>query len=207
MRFPLGRGKTPSQTAPTKIHAPARGASQTTAVWSAERARQMTEFISFSGNAEQKEKQDGSEKWSFTKERNKLLEMLPFNLQGNKAALLTNGLGQMVLAAAKSSERIVDAFAGTGLYTHFLRANGVNQPVILNEYDPFRYITHHQLRDNPVGVVLAVEHFVGRLCKMVERFNDGDTFGPEAKAAQGYVANFFQQQAERLIEPVRTCLT
>jgi hypothetical protein len=161
----------------------------------------MTEFISFSGNAEQKEKQDGSEKWSFTKERNKLLEMLPFNLQGNKAALLTNGLGQMVLAAAKSSERIVDAFAGTGLYTHFLRANGVNQPVILNEYDPFRYITHHQLRDNPVGVVLAVEHFVGRLCKMVERFNDGDTFGPEAKAAQGYVANFFQQQAERLIEP------
>ena len=106
-----------------------------------------------------------------------------------------------MLAAAKSSERIVDAFAGTGLDTHFLRANGVNQPVILNEYDPFRYITHHQLRDNPVGVVLAVEHFVGRLCKMVERFNDGDTFESRAKAAQGYVANFFQQQAERLIEP------
>jgi hypothetical protein len=161
----------------------------------------MPKFISCSGNAERKEKQARPEKKSFVKEKDKLFELLPFNLQGNKAALLTKGLGQVVIAAAKSSERIVDAFAGTGLYTHYLRANGVNQPVILNEYDPFRYITHQQLKDNPVGVVLALEYFVERLCKMVERFNNGDTFGPEAEAAQVCVVNFFQQQAERLIEP------
>jgi hypothetical protein len=162
----------------------------------------MSEFVSVLGNAEQKENQGGSEKQrSFVRERNRLLELVPFNLQGNKAALLTNGLGQLVLAAAQSSERVIDAFAGTGLYTHYIRDNGIDRPTVVNEYDPFRFITHQQLRDNPVGVVLAVEYYVRRLSKIIERFNAGDSFGPEAKAAQAEVANFFQQQAERLAEP------
>jgi hypothetical protein len=170
-------------------------------VWRAGKAQKMPTSIRFSGSAEQKEQKARQEKRSFGNKKEELLELIPFPIQGNKAALLTKGLGQMVLAAAKSSERIVDAFAGTGLYTHYLRENGVGHPAILNEYDPFRYITHQQLKYNPLGVVLALEYFVEKLCEMVKGLNDGDIFGPDAEAAQACVAGFFQKQAERLIEP------
>jgi hypothetical protein len=73
--------------------------------------------------------------------------------------------------------------------------------MLLNEYDPYRFVTHKQLKVNPFGVFVAMEYYVNELKKMVERFKDGEEFGPVAKAKQEEIRDFFHKEAERLIEP------
>jgi hypothetical protein len=135
------------------------------------------------------------------KRKQELLDLLPFNIQGNKAELLFNSLGDLVLLAANNSERVIDAFAGTGLYVHFIRASGIDIPMILNEFDPFRYITHFQIKTNPLGVRIAGEYFLNKLIKFVDLFQDGDIFGPTATATNQDIVDFLQSEARRLIEP------
>ena len=111
----------------------------------------------FFGKGELKEEDKKSKELSPYKRKMEYLKLLPFNIQGNKAELLTNGLGDLVLKAANSSEHVIDAFAGTGLYIHFLRAEGFKKPMILNEFDSYRYITHKQIKDNPIGVRITAK--------------------------------------------------
>lgn len=133
--------------------------------------------------------------------KNDILELIPFNIQGNKAALLSNSLGNLVIKGARTSNRVIDAFAGTGLYLHFLRDAGIKVPMILNEFDSYRYITHLQIKENPFAVVIAAEYYVDHLKKMVDPFEDGELFGSEAMKAQVEIRDFFQREAERLVEP------
>jgi len=135
------------------------------------------------------------------KRKQELLNLLPFNIQGNKAHLLTNGLGNLVLGAASTSERVIDAFGGTGLYVHFMRANGIDIPMILNEFDSYRYITPFQIKVNPLGVRLAAEDYLGRLVDMVDQFQDDDIFGPTATAKKQDIVDFLQSEAQKLLEP------
>jgi len=128
-------------------------------------------------------------------------KLIPFNIQGNKTELLANSIGGLVENAARESDRVIDAFGGTGAYIHYLRDNGNDKPMLLNEFDPYRFVTHKQLRDNPFGVSTVVEYYVNKLKKMVDQFEDGEEFGPVAKATQKDIVSFLQKEAERLIEP------
>ena len=127
--------------------------------------------------------------------------MLPFNIQGNKTELLTNSIGGLVEKAANTSCRLIDAFGGTGAYTHYLRDSGNDKPMILNEYDPYRFVTHKQLKDNPLGVSIVTEYYMDKLKKMVDQFEDGEEFGPAAEATKKDIVAFLQKEAERLIKP------
>jgi hypothetical protein len=130
-----------------------------------------------------------------------ILELIPFNIQGNKAALLSKSLGNLVIGGARASNRVIDAFAGTGLYIHFLRDAGLNIPMVLNEFDPYRYISHLQIKHNPAAVLIAAEYYVNQLKKMVEPFENGNVFGPDAKEARVEIRDFFQSEADKFIEP------
>ena len=128
-------------------------------------------------------------------------KLLPFNIQGNKTELLANNIGGLVEKAASRSDRIIDAFGGTGAYIHYLRDSGNDKPMLLNELDPYRFVTHRQMKDNPLGVSIVTEYYMDKLKKMVDQFKDGEKFGPAAKATQKDIVALFQKEAERLIEP------
>lgn len=114
---------------------------------------------------------------------------------------MAKSIGGLVENAAASSERVIDAFGGTGAYIHYLRDCGIDKPMIYNEFDPYRYITIKQLRDNPIGVRISAQYYLGKLTSMLSRFKDNDIFGSDAKATQQTIRDFFQSEAERLIEP------
>ena len=127
-------------------------------------------------------------------------KLLPFNIQGNKTELLANSIGRLVENAANNSDRVIDAFGGTGAYLHYLRDNGNNKPMLLNEFDPYRFVTHKQLRDNPFGVYISADYYMNKLKNMVDQFKDGEKFGPDAEATQKEIVSLLQKEAERLIE-------
>jgi len=133
--------------------------------------------------------------------KDKITQLIPFNMQGNKTHLLADSTGGAVLAAARKSDRVIDAFGGAGTYVHFLRACGVDKPMLLNEYDPFRYITHSQLKHNPLSVTYSLEDYVEELKGIVSHLEDGATFDEQAAAAQGAVVDFLQKEADRLVFP------
>jgi hypothetical protein len=58
----------------------------------------------------------------------------------------------------------------------WMRANWINFPMILNEFDPFRCITHFQIKTNPIGVQIAGKHFLSKIGKFVDQFHNGDVF-------------------------------
>jgi len=128
-------------------------------------------------------------------------KLIPFNMQGNKMELLAKSIGGLVEKAASNSDRVIDAFVGTGAYVHYLRDSGNDKPMLLNEFDPYRFVTHKQLKDNPYGVFQSMKYYVNKLKKMVHQFNDGEEFCPAAKAKQEEIRDFFHKEAERLIEP------
>jgi len=135
-----------------------------------------------------------------SKKKSDIGKLLPFNIQGNKMELLAKSIGGLVENAAKNSDRVIDAFAGTGAYAHYLRNSGNDKPMLLNEFDPYRFVTHKQLKDNPFGVLIAMQYYVNKLKIMVGQFEDGEEFGSAAKAKQKEIAAFFNKEAERLIE-------
>jgi len=86
--------------------------------------------------------------------------LLPFNIFGNKSHLLANSIGKLMESAAKSSTRVIDAFGGSGGYTHYLAHTGaLPKGSILNEFDPMRAIAHKQIKDNPNAVRDAAQGF------------------------------------------------
>ncbi len=60
-----------------------------------------------------------------------ITDLLPFNLLGNKAELLADNIGGLLENGAKNSNRVIDAFSGTGAYIHYLRDSGNDQPMII----------------------------------------------------------------------------
>lgn len=128
-------------------------------------------------------------------------KLLPFNIQGNKTELLANSIGGLVEKAASRSDRVIDAFGGTGAYIHYLRDSGNDKPMLLNELDPYRFVTHRQLKDNQSVVHIATEYYASKIKQMTDQFEKGAKFGSAAKATQKDVVGFFQKEAERLIEP------
>jgi len=133
--------------------------------------------------------------------KNEIAELMPFNMQGNKAHLLADSIGGAVVAAAGKSERVIDAFGGAGTYIHYLRSCGNDKPMMLNEYDPFRYITHNQLKQNPISVTYALQDYVEKLEGMVGHLDDEAPFDEKAAKAQGAVVDFLQKEADRLVFP------
>jgi hypothetical protein len=92
--------------------------------------------------------------------KKKVDSVLPFNIFGNKSHLIANSIGVMMENAAKSSRRVIDAFAGSGGYTHYLSEMGaLPKGSILNEYDPMRTIAHKQIKENPDAVIKAAQGF------------------------------------------------
>lgn len=134
-------------------------------------------------------------------EKMDICKLLPFNIQGNKTELLANSIGGLVEKAASRSNRVIDAFGGTGTYIHYLRDSGNDKPMLLNELDPYRFVTHRQLKDNQIAVHITIEYYASKIKQMVDQFEEGAKFGSAAKATQKDVVGFFQKEAERLIEP------
>ncbi|MCW8816571.1 MAG: hypothetical protein OQK52_01705, partial [Ignavibacteriaceae bacterium] len=81
-----------------------------------------------------------------------ITDLVAFNLAGNKAELLADSIGGLVEIGANTSDRIIDAFGGTGAFLHYLKDMGLDKPMILNEFEPLRYITYKQVKDNPLSV-------------------------------------------------------
>ena len=135
------------------------------------------------------------------KKKMDITDLLPFNLLGNKAELLADSIGGLLKNGAKNSDRIIDAFAGTGAYIQYLRSCGNDKPIILNEFDSFRYITHKQVKDNPLSVSYAAEYYHEKISNKVKHLKNGDRFDSVAEEARKNVVDYMQKEAERLIQP------
>jgi hypothetical protein len=130
-----------------------------------------------------------------------ITDLLPFNLLGNKAELLADSIGGLLEKGAKKSDRVIDAFAGTGAYIHYLRDSGNDKPMILNEFDPYRFVTHKQIKDNPLSVSFAVKYYQEKVSNKVKHLKNGYRFDSVAKKARKNVVDYMQKEAERLIQP------
>ena len=130
-----------------------------------------------------------------------ITDLLPFNLLGNKAELLADSIGGLVEIGANTSDRVIDAFAGTGAYVQYLKDMGFNKPMILNEFDPFRFVTHKQIKDNPLAVSFAAKYYQEKVSNKVKHLKHGDRFDSVAKQARKNVVDYMQKEAERLIQP------
>lgn len=130
-----------------------------------------------------------------------ITDLLPFNLLGNKAELLADSIGGLIEKGAKNSDRIIDAFSGTGAYIHYLRDSGNDKPMILNEFDPYRFVTHKQIKDNPLSVSFAVKYYQEKVSNKVTHLKNGNRFNSVAKEARKNVVDYIQKEAERLIQP------
>ena len=135
------------------------------------------------------------------KKKMDITDLLPFNLLGNKAELLADSIGGLLETGAKNSDRIIDAFAGTGAYIQYLRSCGNDKPMILNECDSFRFITHKQVKDNPLSVSYAAEYYHEKISNKVKHLKNGDRFDSAAEEARKNVVDYLQKEAERLLEP------
>jgi len=137
------------------------------------------------------------------KERKRLIgRLMPFNIQGNKADLLAKGLGGVIERAAKGTRRIIDAFAGTGAYTHYLRSKGLGHPGdILNEFDPLRYITHKQLKENPKEVAREAARTLREVRELLKDAREGERFTEKHEAIRRQVADYFQRRLRGLVAP------
>jgi hypothetical protein len=147
--------------------------------------------------------QEGIAKLLLPSDMNKVAigKLLPFKMQGDKCEVLADNIGELVESVAKSSARVIDAFAGAGTYTHYLRNAGCDIPIIMNEFDSFRYITHLHLKKNPIAVRRAVNYYTAKLNKKVATFENGERYGPAAETVRKNISSFFQKETERLLEP------
>ena len=114
---------------------------------------------------------------------------------------MADSIGGLVENGAKNSDRIIDAFAGTGAYIHYLKDIGIDKPMILNEFDPFRFVTHKQIKDNPLSVSFAVKYYQEKISDKVKHLKHGDPFDSVAEEARKNVVDYMQKEAERLIQP------
>ena len=130
-----------------------------------------------------------------------ITDLFPFNLLGNKAELLADSIGGLLRKGAKNSDRVIDAFSGTGAYIHYLRNSGNDKPMILNEFDPYRFVTHRQIKDNPLAVSFAAKYYQEKVSNRVTHLKNGDRFDSAAKEARKNVVDYMQKEAERLIQP------
>lgn len=130
-----------------------------------------------------------------------ITDLLPFNLLGNKAELLADNIGGLLEKGAKNSDRVIDAFSGTGAYIHYLRDSGNDKPMILNEFDPYRFVTHKQIKDNPLAVIFGVKYYQEKVSKKVKHLKNGDRFDSAAREARKNVVDYMQKEADRLIQP------
>ena len=132
--------------------------------------------------------------------KNKIDDLIPFNIQWNKTTLLRKAIGGIVNKAAATSRRIIDAFGGSGTYTHYVRAMGLGKKGdILNEYDPLRHIAHKQIRDNPAAVADAVEHHVGELRKLIS-VKPGEPWSQLAESDRKTVSAYFRREFAKHIK-------
>jgi hypothetical protein len=137
------------------------------------------------------------------KKKMDITDLLPFNLLGNKAELLADSIGGLLKNGAKNSDRIIDAFSGTGAYIHYLRDSGNDKPMILNEFDPYRFVTHKQIKDNPLSVSFGVKYYKEKVSKKVKHLKNGERFDSAAREARKNVVDYMQKEAERLIQPLQ----
>jgi len=127
-------------------------------------------------------------------------KLMPFNIQGNKSDLLAKGLGALMERAAKGTRRMIDAFAGSGTYTHYMRSRKIaNQGDILNEFEPLRYIAHKQLRDNPEAVAAEADRVVADLRKLTAPIREGEPFSDTHDRIRQQVAAYFQGRLRALV--------
>lgn len=130
-----------------------------------------------------------------------ITDLLAFNMLGNKAELLADNIGGLVEIGANTSDRVIDAFAGTGAYVHYLRSCGNNKPMILNEFDPYRFVTHRQAKDNPLAVSYAAEYYHEKISNKVKHLKNGDRFDSAAREARRNVVDYMDEEAKGLVEP------
>jgi len=137
------------------------------------------------------------------KDRKRLIgKLMPFNIQGNKADLLAKGLGGVIERAAKGAKRIIDAFGGTGAYTHYLRSKGLgHEGDILNEFDPLRFITHKQLKENPKEVAREAARTLTEVRQILKGVNEGERFTEKHETVRRQVADYFQRRLNSLVAP------
>jgi len=127
-------------------------------------------------------------------------KLMPFNIQGNKSDLLAKGLGSLMERAAKGTNRMIDAFAGSGTYTHYMRDRRIaNEGDILNEFEPLRHIAHKQLRDNPEAVAREADRVVADLRKITVSIREGEPFTEKTDQVRQQVASYFQGRLRALV--------
>jgi len=130
-----------------------------------------------------------------------ITDLLAFNLLGNKAELLADSIGGLVEIGANTSDRIIDAFGGTGAFLHYLKDMGLDKPMILNEFEPLRYITYKQVKDNPLSVSFAVEYYHGKVSDKVKHLKNGDRFDSVAEEARRNVTDYMNEENKGLVQP------
>jgi hypothetical protein len=127
--------------------------------------------------------------------------LIPFNIQGNKTKLIAKHIGGLIEKAAAASRRVIDAFAGSGTYTHYIRERGLGKKGdILNEFDPLRHITHKQIRENPEAVAKAVQGHVDELRKLLD-VKPGEDWSVKAEEARNRVGDWFRRKFASYIKP------
>lgn len=132
---------------------------------------------------------------------------MPYKITGNKASIIGRHSGVFAalgkLAQAQGG-RVVDAFFGAGVYTHFLSSqNALPKGSVINEYDRSRYITNRNIRDDAAGVKRALTDILRRWesseeCAAFKR--NIETYNSRVKnRKRGETVNFLDAYSENTI--------
>lgn len=131
-----------------------------------------------------------------------ITRLLPFIMQGHKSELLARGLDVVVDKAAQTSRRVIDAFAGSGTYTHYVRSKGMgHEGDILNEYDPLRHITHKQIKENPAEVGREAQRTLDAIKRLTDTIRDGEPTSEKHISIRREVTKYFQDRLAKLVVP------
>jgi hypothetical protein len=134
--------------------------------------------------------------------KKEITSLLPFIMMGHKSGLLAQGLDVVVDKAAQTSRRVIDAFGGSGAYTHYIRSKGMgHEGDILNEYDPMRHITHKQIKENPAEVGREAQRTLNDIKRLTDPIRKGEPFSEDYANRRRQVTKYIQDRLANLVVP------
>jgi len=115
-----------------------------------------------------------------------------FSMMGNKQQLLSyKGYQDIYKNLLKNSNRVVDAFAGTGLNSNISHAFGFTGEVLKNEGNEFRHAILKATKENPDALIKDMHTHANVISKDVETLNNvKDKKAPIVKAVRQKIKNY-----------------
>ena len=73
----------------------------------------------------------------------------------------------------------------------------ISGPIIQN----LKLIVEQQIKENPIGVTIALKYYVNKVSEVKSRHSDVDIFEDSEKEVRSDLTDFFKNEARRFVEP------